>query len=134
MQKKYLYLQLITVEAIRNEAGELLDEQITCVPVELDKLRLSAEEINTDLEKLVYTMKTIQSHHCVVGQPHHTRREKMFQPGHPVCQGRGQPRYDVTTLSTTTSKAGKTRSSRLSLRVRNAPDPSSSGNQNSKKR
>jgi len=50
-----------TVGAIRDETGELLDERIICVTVELDKLRLSADEVNTDLEKLVYTMKTIHT-------------------------------------------------------------------------
>jgi predicted transposase/invertase (TIGR01784 family) len=50
-----------TVGAIRDEAGELLDEQITYVTVELDKFRIPAEEVKTDLEKLVYTMKTIHT-------------------------------------------------------------------------
>ncbi|MBC7571890.1 MAG: Rpn family recombination-promoting nuclease/putative transposase [Spirosoma sp.] len=50
-----------SVGAIRDETGELLDEQITYVTVELDKFRLSANEVNTDLEKLVYTMKTIHT-------------------------------------------------------------------------
>jgi predicted transposase/invertase (TIGR01784 family) len=48
-----------TVGTIRTEAGELLDDQITYVTVELDKFRLAVETIETDLEKLVYTMKTI---------------------------------------------------------------------------
>jgi len=50
-----------TVGAIRDKIGELLDEQITYVTVELDKFRLSAAEANTDLEKLVYTMKTVHT-------------------------------------------------------------------------
>ena len=50
-----------TVGAIRTPAGELLDEQITYVTVELDKFRLSEHEVITDLEKLVYTMKTIHT-------------------------------------------------------------------------
>ena len=50
-----------TVGAIRTQVGELLDEQITYVTVELDKFRLSKHEVETDLEKLVYTMKTIHT-------------------------------------------------------------------------
>lgn len=50
-----------TVGAIRTMAGELLNEQITYVTVELDKFRLSEHEVETALEKLVYTMKTIHT-------------------------------------------------------------------------
>ncbi|WP_229366126.1 Rpn family recombination-promoting nuclease/putative transposase [Fibrisoma montanum] len=55
-----------TIAAIRKSDGELIDEQITArrpgyVTVELDKFRLTADEVQTDLEKLVYTMKTIHT-------------------------------------------------------------------------
>lgn len=50
-----------TIGAIRSVDGELLDDQITYVTVELDKFQLSADEVRTDLEKLVYTMKTIHT-------------------------------------------------------------------------
>lgn len=50
-----------TAGSIRRADGELLDEQITYVTVELDKFKLSADEVHTDLEKLVYTMKTIHT-------------------------------------------------------------------------
>lgn len=50
-----------TIAAIRKANGELIDEQITYVTVELDKFRLTADEVQTDLEKLVYTMKTIHT-------------------------------------------------------------------------
>ena len=50
-----------TVGVIRTAGGELLDEQITYVTVELDKFTLSSDEVQTDLEKLVYTMKTIHT-------------------------------------------------------------------------
>lgn len=50
-----------TIAAIRKADGELIDEQITYVTVELDKFRLTADEVQTDLEKLVYTMKTIHT-------------------------------------------------------------------------
>ena len=50
-----------TIGAIRSADGELLDDQITYVTIELDKFRLRAYEVKTDLEKLVYTMKTIHT-------------------------------------------------------------------------
>lgn len=50
-----------TLAAIRKADGELIDEQITYVTVELDKFRLTADEVQTDLDKLVYTMKTIHT-------------------------------------------------------------------------
>ena len=50
-----------TLAAIRKADGELIDEQITYVTVELDKFRLEADEVQTDLDKLVYTMKTIHT-------------------------------------------------------------------------
>lgn len=50
-----------TLAAIRKANGELIDQQITYVTVELDKFRLGADQGQTDLEKLVYTMKTIHT-------------------------------------------------------------------------
>lgn len=50
-----------TVGTIRSAGGELLDDQITYVTVELDKFQLSADEVKSDLEKLVYTMKMIHT-------------------------------------------------------------------------
>lgn len=43
---------------IRNVRGEIMDEQLTFVTIELAKFRLTAEQVQTDLEKLIYTMKT----------------------------------------------------------------------------
>ncbi len=50
-----------SLAAIRKADGELIDEQITYVTVELDKFKLSTQDVRTDLEKLVYTMKTIHT-------------------------------------------------------------------------
>ena len=50
-----------TIANLRSEAGELLDSQLTFVLVELEKFRLAAAEIHTDLEKLLFTMQTLDS-------------------------------------------------------------------------
>ena len=49
-----LYHQIGTV---KNQHGELIDDQITHVIVELDKFQKTLEEVETDLDKLLYTMK-----------------------------------------------------------------------------
>jgi predicted transposase/invertase (TIGR01784 family) len=50
-----------TVVNLRNEQGELLDSQLTFILVELAKFNLPATAIHTDLEKLLYTMKTLHT-------------------------------------------------------------------------
>ena len=45
------------IGAIRNQQGELIDDQITHVIIELGKFHKTLEEIDTDLDKLLYTMK-----------------------------------------------------------------------------
>ena len=50
-----------TIANLRNEQGELFDEQMTFVVVELDKFTLHNFDCQTDLEKLVYTMKTVHT-------------------------------------------------------------------------
>ena len=45
--------------ALRNEAGELMDDQTTYITVELAKFVKSPPDITTDLDKLLYTMKTL---------------------------------------------------------------------------
>jgi predicted transposase/invertase (TIGR01784 family) len=50
-----------TVANLRNELGELFDEQMTFITVELDKFALKETECQTDLQKLIYTMKTIHT-------------------------------------------------------------------------
>ncbi len=49
-----LYHQIGT---IKNQHGELMDDQITHVVVELDKFQKTLDQIETDLDKLLYTMK-----------------------------------------------------------------------------
>lgn len=53
--------QFHTVANLRNEQGELFDEQMTFITVELDKFTLQEADCQTDLQKLIYTMKTIHT-------------------------------------------------------------------------
>lgn len=53
--------QFHTVANLRNEQGELFDEQMTFATVELDKFILQEVDCQTDLQKLIYTMKTIHT-------------------------------------------------------------------------
>ena len=46
---------------LRTEQGELFDDQMTFITVELDKFTLEASDCQTDLEKLIYTMRTIHT-------------------------------------------------------------------------
>ncbi len=50
-----------SVSNLRNEDGELFDEQMTFVTVELDKFTLQEADIQTDLEKLIYTMQNLHT-------------------------------------------------------------------------
>jgi predicted transposase/invertase (TIGR01784 family) len=50
-----------TVANLRSEQGEIIDNQMTFITVELAKFDKSVTEIETDLEKLVYTMKTLHT-------------------------------------------------------------------------
>ena len=52
--KTGLYHQIGT---IRNQQGELMDNQITHVVIELGKFEKTFEQVTTDLDKLLYTMK-----------------------------------------------------------------------------
>ena len=47
--------------ALRNPQGELMDDQTTFVTVELPKLVKSVAAVTSDLDKLLYTMKTLHS-------------------------------------------------------------------------
>jgi predicted transposase/invertase (TIGR01784 family) len=49
------------VSNLRNEDGELFDEQMTFVTIELDKFTLQEADIQTDLEKLIYTMQNLHT-------------------------------------------------------------------------
>jgi len=50
-----------TVANLRSEEGEIIDSQMTFITVELAKFNRQVAEIGTDLEKLVYTMKTLHT-------------------------------------------------------------------------
>ncbi|MGB3619327.1 MAG: Rpn family recombination-promoting nuclease/putative transposase [Catalinimonas sp.] len=50
-----LYHQIVTLQ---NQRGELVDDQITHVVVELDKFNKAFSEVDNDLDKLLFTMKT----------------------------------------------------------------------------
>lgn len=50
-----------TLANLRSEKAELFDEQMTFVTVELDKFMLQEIDCQTDLQKLIYTMKTIHT-------------------------------------------------------------------------
>ena len=52
--RTHLYHQIGT---LKNQNGELMDDQITHVVVELDKFQKTLKDIKTDLDKLLYTMK-----------------------------------------------------------------------------
>ena len=55
------YKHYHNVSILRNEQGELIDEQMTFVTVELDKFTLQELDCQTDLQKLIYTMRTIHT-------------------------------------------------------------------------
>ena len=46
---------------LRNQTGELIDEQTTFVTIELAKFDKPLSEVSTDLDKLIYTMKTVHT-------------------------------------------------------------------------
>jgi len=55
------YSQFHTVANLRNEQGGLFDEQMTFITIELDKFTMQEVDCQTDLQKLIYTMKTIHT-------------------------------------------------------------------------
>jgi predicted transposase/invertase (TIGR01784 family) len=50
-----------TVANLRSEQGEIIDSQMTFITVELAKFDKPVTEVETDLDKLVYTMKTLHT-------------------------------------------------------------------------
>ena len=48
-----------TIANLRSETGEIVDSQMTFITVELAKFDLPLSDIQTNLEKLIYTMKTL---------------------------------------------------------------------------
>ena len=49
------------VATLKNAEGELIDDQMMFITVELDKFKKTLPETQTDLDKLIYTMKTIET-------------------------------------------------------------------------
>lgn len=47
------------IAVLRNEKGELMDDQMSFITVELEKFKLSENGCKTDLEKLTFTMKNL---------------------------------------------------------------------------
>jgi predicted transposase/invertase (TIGR01784 family) len=53
------YAKYHNISWIKNQDNELVDDQTVYVTVELKKFNVQAEDCKTDLEKLIYTMKTL---------------------------------------------------------------------------
>jgi predicted transposase/invertase (TIGR01784 family) len=49
------------VATLQNEKGELIDDQMTFITVELEKCNLLESECQSDLEKLIFTMKNLHT-------------------------------------------------------------------------
>ncbi|QDK81704.1 Rpn family recombination-promoting nuclease/putative transposase [Spirosoma sp. KCTC 42546] len=50
-----------TIANLRSESGELIDSQMSFITVELAKFDKDTADIQTDLEKLIFTMKTLHT-------------------------------------------------------------------------
>jgi hypothetical protein len=46
--------------SVRNQHNEIMDEQIVYITYELDKFQKTLAEVETDLDKLIFTMKHLQ--------------------------------------------------------------------------
>lgn len=49
------------IAVLKNQNDELIDDQMTFITIELDKFQKGLEDVQTDLDKLIYTMKTIDT-------------------------------------------------------------------------
>ncbi|MBB6005483.1 Rpn family recombination-promoting nuclease/putative transposase [Arcicella rosea] len=49
------------IAVLRNDHNEIIDDQMTFITVELAKFTKQTSDIQTDLEKLIYTMKTLHT-------------------------------------------------------------------------
>lgn len=49
------------IAVLRNDQNEIIDDQMTFITVELAKFTKQTSDIQTDLEKLIYTMKTLHT-------------------------------------------------------------------------
>jgi predicted transposase/invertase (TIGR01784 family) len=47
------------IAVLRNEKGELINDQMTFITVELAKFKKKLKDVNSDLDKLIYTMKNL---------------------------------------------------------------------------
>jgi predicted transposase/invertase (TIGR01784 family) len=47
------------IAVLKNQKNELIDDQMTFITVELDKFDKDLSDIQSDLDKLIYTMKTV---------------------------------------------------------------------------
>lgn len=47
------------IAVLRNEKGELIDDQMTFITLELAKFNKKLKEVHSDLDKLIYTMKNL---------------------------------------------------------------------------
>lgn len=59
---KNIFTQIVdyhNVAFLRNAKNETIDEQMVFVTIELDKFKKQEKEINTDLDKLIYTMQNL---------------------------------------------------------------------------
>ncbi len=58
----YPYPQYYSLGQMKNEQGYVMDPLLTYITVELDKFKVSATDIANDLEKLIFTMKNLQTY------------------------------------------------------------------------
>jgi predicted transposase/invertase (TIGR01784 family) len=47
------------IAVLRNEKGELIDDQMTFITLELAKFKKKLKDVHSDLDKLIYTMKNL---------------------------------------------------------------------------
>jgi predicted transposase/invertase (TIGR01784 family) len=65
----YEFDEFYSYGTMKNQFGHLMDNQISYITVELEKFNLSEEEISTDLEKLIFTMKNFTSYSNKIQYP-----------------------------------------------------------------
>lgn len=53
--------QFHNIAVLRNDKNEIIDDQMTFITIELAKFTKQIADIQTDLEKLIYTMKTLHT-------------------------------------------------------------------------
>ena len=58
----YPYPEYYSFGQVKNERGYVMDSLLTYITVELDKFDLSADHISNDLQKLIFTMKNLQTY------------------------------------------------------------------------